>query len=113
MTRRKPFVEVGLTAAERTTLQRAAAIKQTNVTDFVRTAALRAATRQDAVVRGHLKRMLQRDASIIRLLTDCGLVMQSAVEYEAYRSDNPALKDAATRVTERIVDAIAKIGEQS
>jgi hypothetical protein len=41
------------------------------------------------------------------------LVMRSAIDYATYQNDNPELKDAATRLTERIVASIKAIGQQS
>jgi hypothetical protein len=115
MTRRKTNIhriDVGVTLTEWTALKRAACALQTNTTAFVRAVALRAATRSDAVVRGHVRRMLARDAENVRLLADCGMMMTRINELATYALEDQKLKDATTQLSERIAEAIKKIGSQ-
>jgi hypothetical protein len=106
-------IDVGVTAAELAPLKRAAAARETNVTSFVRAAALRAAIRSDAVVRGHLNRMLGPDAATVRLLADCGKMIDRINELAAYVLDDQKLREATAQLSQRIAGAIKLIGGQS
>lgn len=105
-------VDVTFSPAEYALVHRAATHRGQNRTAWVRTAAIRASVREDAVVRLNANRMPTRTAAVVRVLAQCGILLDRLAQASPQTTVSEITASMQVSVDD-LISAIKALGDAS